>query len=169
VSGYVRPARTGHIGHAVSGYRRVGRARSIAGFIDPGGIINRPDDEADRRPQSRVGPGIEWRGSDTVHPRRVFMITQIALMNFTDKGLQSVRDSTKRAVAAKEVARKFGVNMREIYWTQGEYDIVCVLEADDEQAIAAFALANAAQGNVRAKSLRAFSAGEMDRILSKLP
>jgi uncharacterized protein with GYD domain len=97
------------------------------------------------------------------------MITQIALMNFTDKGLQTVRDSTKRAAAAKEVARKFGVNMREIYWTQGEYDLVCVLEADDEQAIAAFGLATAAQGNVRSRSLRAFSAGEMDRILSKLP
>ena len=97
------------------------------------------------------------------------MITYIGLMSFTDKGIQAVKDSTKRAAAAKEVAKKFGVNMREIYWTTGECDIVCVLEADDEASLAAFSLATAAQGNVRSRSLRAYSASEMDKILAKLP
>jgi len=97
------------------------------------------------------------------------MITYIGLLNFTDKGIQGVKDTTKRAAAAKEVAKKFGVNMREIYWTMGDTDMVCVLEADDESSLAAFNLATAMQGNVRSRSLRAYSAGEMDKILSKLP
>lgn len=97
------------------------------------------------------------------------MITYIGLMNFTDKGIASIKDSTKRAAAAKEAAAKFGVNMREIYWTMGECDLVAVLEADNEQALAAFNLAVASQGNVRARSLRAFSAKEMDAILAKMP
>ena len=97
------------------------------------------------------------------------MITYIGLLNFTDKGVQSVKDTTKRAAAAKEVAKKFGVNMREIFWTMGDTDMVCVLEADDESFVAAFNLATAMQGNVRSRSLRAYSAGEMDKILSKLP
>jgi uncharacterized protein with GYD domain len=97
------------------------------------------------------------------------MITYIGLMSFTDKGLQSIKDTTKRAAAAKEAARRFGVNMRDIYWTSGEYDVVCVLEAEDEQSISAFSLATAAQGNVRAKSLRAYTAAEMDRVIAKLP
>jgi uncharacterized protein with GYD domain len=97
------------------------------------------------------------------------MFTYIGLMNFTDKGIQTVKDSPKRAAAAKEMAKKFGVNMREIYWTMGDTDMVCVLEADDESSLAAFNLATAMQGNVRSRSLRAYSAGEMDKILSKLP
>ena len=71
------------------------------------------------------------------------MITYIGLLNFTDKGLQSIKDTTKRAAAAKEVAKKFGVNLRDIYWTIGDCDVVCVLEADSEQALTAFNLASA--------------------------
>jgi len=97
------------------------------------------------------------------------MITYVSLLNFTDKGIQSVRDTTKRAAAAKEIAKKLGVNMREIYWTMGEYDIVSVLEADSEASITAFNLALAQQGNVRSKSLRAFGAKDMDAVLAKLP
>lgn len=97
------------------------------------------------------------------------MVTYIGMLNFTDRGIQNVKDTTKRAVAAKEAARKIGVNMRDIFWTMGECDLVCVLEAEDEQALTAFNLAIAMQGNVRSRSLRAFTAGEMDKILSKLP
>jgi uncharacterized protein with GYD domain len=97
------------------------------------------------------------------------MITYISLLKFTDKGIQSVKDTTKRAAAAKEIARKYGVNMREIYWTLGEHDVVCVLEADSEASLTAFNLATAMQGNVRSQSLRAFSASEMETALAKLP
>ena len=97
------------------------------------------------------------------------MVTYVGLMSFTDKGIQSIKDTTKRAAAAKEMAKKHGVNMRDILWTMGEYDIVCVLEAEDETALAAFSLATAMQGNVRSRSLRAYSATEMDKVLAKLP
>jgi len=97
------------------------------------------------------------------------MVTYIGMLNFTDKGIQSIKETTKRAAAAKETAQKLGVNMRDIYWTMGDCDVVCVLEAEDEQALAAFSLAVAMQGNVRTRSLRAYTAGEMDEILAKLP
>ncbi len=97
------------------------------------------------------------------------MVTYIGLMSFTDKGVQALKDTTKRAAAAKEAAKKAGVNMRELLWTMGEYDLVCVLEAEDEHALAAFSLATAMQGNVRSHSLRAYSSSEMDAILAKIP
>lgn len=97
------------------------------------------------------------------------MITYIGLLSFTEKGVQAIKDTTKRAAAAREAAKKFGVNIREMLWTMGEYDMVCVLEAEDEHALAAFNLATAMQGNLRSHSLRAYSAGEMDKILAKLP
>jgi uncharacterized protein with GYD domain len=97
------------------------------------------------------------------------MITYIGLLNFTDKGIQSIKQSTQRAAAAKEIGKSMGVNMKEIYWTMGSHDIVCVLEAQDEAALTAFNLAIAMQGNVRTQSLRAFTAAEMDAALKKLP
>ena len=96
------------------------------------------------------------------------MITYVGLLSFTDKGIQNIKDTTKRAAAAKEAAKKFGVNMRDIFWTMGECDIVCVLEAEDEASLAAFNLATALEGNVRSRSLRAYSATEMDKVLAKL-
>jgi uncharacterized protein with GYD domain len=97
------------------------------------------------------------------------MITYIGLLSFTDKGLQTIKQSTQRAAAAKEIGKSIGVNMKEIYWTMGAYDIVCVLEAQDEQALTAFSLAIAQQGNVRTQSMRAYTAPEMDAVLKKLP
>ena len=69
------------------------------------------------------------------------MITYVGLVNFTDKGIAAIKDTTKRAAAAKEVAGRFGVTMRDIYWTLGAYDLVCVLEAKDEASLTAFNLA----------------------------
>lgn len=97
------------------------------------------------------------------------MITYVGLVNFTDKGIASIKDTTKRAAAAKEVAGRYGVTMRDIYWTLGAYDLVCVLQAKDEASLTAFNLALAQQGNVRTQSLRAFSAAEMEQVLAKLP
>jgi uncharacterized protein with GYD domain len=97
------------------------------------------------------------------------MATYIGLLSFTEKGIQNVKGTTQRAAAAKEVATRFGVTMREIYWTLGKYDMVCVLEAADEQSLTAFNLAVASQGNVRSHTLRAFNAAEMDQVLKRLP
>ena len=97
------------------------------------------------------------------------MVTYIGLLSFTDKGLESIKNTTQRAAAAKEIAQTMGVKMQSIFWTTGKYDLVCVLEAEDESSLLAFNLATARQGNVRVQSLRAFSATEMDKILDKLP
>jgi uncharacterized protein with GYD domain len=96
------------------------------------------------------------------------MLNYVVLACFTDKGLQNIKETTKRAEAAKEMASRFGVKMREIYWTQGEYDIVTLCEASDEASISAFGLALASGGNVRFQTLRAFTSKEMDGILGKL-
>lgn len=97
------------------------------------------------------------------------MFTYIGLLSFTDKGIKDIKATTQRAAAAKEMGKKMGVNMRDIYWTMGDCDIVCVLEAEDEAALTAFNLAIAGQGNVRSRSLRAFSAKELEKALAKLP
>lgn len=96
------------------------------------------------------------------------MPTYIALSTFTDQGIRAVRDTTRRAAAVKQLAASFGVNMREIYWTLGEFDLVIVLEADDDAAATTFAMSVGAAGNVRTHTLRAFNASEMEGILGRM-
>jgi uncharacterized protein with GYD domain len=96
------------------------------------------------------------------------MATYITLANFIDQGIKSVRDSTKRADAVKEAAKKFGATMPQIYWTMGQYDLVAVVEAPDDMSATAFALAIGIAGNIRGQTLRAFNKDEMNGILTKL-
>lgn len=96
------------------------------------------------------------------------MVTYIALASFTDQGIKNIKETTRRADAVKELGAKFGVNMKEIYWTLGQYDLVVFFEAADEAAVTAFGLSIAAAGNVRMQTLRAFSKDEMNAILGKM-
>ena len=96
------------------------------------------------------------------------MATYIVLNSFTDQGIRSVKDSTKRADAVRELAKKFGVTVKEIFWTLGSYDVVAIYDAPDDASMTAFGLAIGAAGNVRTQTLRAFSREEMNGVLAKL-
>jgi uncharacterized protein with GYD domain len=96
------------------------------------------------------------------------MITYVSLLSFTDQGIRTAKDTMKRAAAFKEMAKKFGVTTKEIFWTQGQYDLVSIIEAPDELSATAANLSLCALGNVRTQSLRAFSADEMKQIIAKM-
>ena len=96
------------------------------------------------------------------------MATYVLLTKFTDQGIRSAKDSPKRAEAFKKMAETFGATVRELFWTQGRYDIVAIVEAPDEMSVTALNLSISALGNVRRESLRAFSAAEMMTIVSKM-
>jgi uncharacterized protein with GYD domain len=95
------------------------------------------------------------------------MATFVSLVNLTDQGIRSVKDSPKRAEAFKATAKKLGVTVKEVYWTVGRYDVVVVMEGDDE-AVTSTLLKIGSLGNVRSETLRAFSAAEMGRILANV-
>jgi uncharacterized protein with GYD domain len=96
------------------------------------------------------------------------MATYVILATFTDQGIKTAKDSPKRAEAFKQMAETFGVTVKEIFWTQGRYDIVVLTEAPDELSATALNLSLGALGNIRTESLRAFSADEMATIVSKM-
>jgi len=96
------------------------------------------------------------------------MATYVILATFTDQGIRAAKDSPKRAEAFKQMAKTFGVTVKDIFWTQGRYDIVALTEAPDEIAATALNLSLGSLGNIRTESLRAFSADEMAMIVSKM-
>jgi len=96
------------------------------------------------------------------------MPTYIALTSFTDQGVRTVKDTAKRADAVKELAKKFGVTVKEFYWTLGTVDVVGIFEAPDDASMTALAMAVGGGGNVRTQTMRAFSREEINGVLAKL-
>ena len=96
------------------------------------------------------------------------MVTYVVLAKFTDQGVRNAKDSPKRADAYKQMAKTFGVTVKEILWTQGRYDVVTIVDAPDEAAAMSLSLSLGALGNVRTETLRAFSAAEMTKIVGNM-
>jgi uncharacterized protein with GYD domain len=93
------------------------------------------------------------------------MTTYILLGTFTDQGIRNIKDTTKRADAIRAMAKKSGVNMTEMYWTLGQYDVAAIFDAPDEAAATSLTLNIGSQGNVRTQLMRAFTEDEMGTIL----
>ena len=96
------------------------------------------------------------------------MPTYIALLNWTDQGIRAVKDTAKRAENAKSLARKLGGKL-DIHYTMGEYDAVAILEMPSDEAYNRFALSTGALGNIRTKTLKAWSLDEFQKIIDQLP
>ena len=96
------------------------------------------------------------------------MPTYVTLSNFTEQGMKNIKDTAKRAEAFKKAAKEAGITIKELLWTQGQYDLVTVLEAPDEITASALALSVGKLGNITGQTLRAFTAAEMEKILQKV-
>ena len=95
------------------------------------------------------------------------MAINIVLANFTEQGIKNIKDSPQRAQAYRDMAKKHGVTVREIYWTTGQYDLVTIAEGSEE-ALLAVTLNVAKLGNVRTQTLRAMDAEMLKRVLEKV-
>jgi uncharacterized protein with GYD domain len=97
------------------------------------------------------------------------MPTYVALMNWTDQGIRSFKDTVQRYEADQGAIGQAGVSVKDIYWTIGPYDVVAILEAPDDETATAALLSIGGQGNLRTTSLRAFTASEMRSVIEKAP
>ena len=97
------------------------------------------------------------------------MPTYITLVKYTQKGIENVKESPQRLDAAKQAARGMGAELKEFYLVMGQYDIILVSEAPNDETIAKMALALGSLGNVRTESFRAFKEDEYREIISALP
>ena len=95
------------------------------------------------------------------------MATYVVLITKTQKGESNIKDSTARAAAFHEEAQRFGAEVKEIYWTLGQYDGIVLLEAPDDETAAALLHRLSSKGSVRTQAMRGFSAEEMQTILQR--
>lgn len=95
------------------------------------------------------------------------MATHVVLIDWTQQGVSSFKESVDRYEAARGQFEQMGVTFRDVYWTLGSHDIVSIVDAPDDETLAAALLMLASQGNLRTTTLRAFSVDEMRGLIAK--
>jgi uncharacterized protein with GYD domain len=96
------------------------------------------------------------------------MPTYVVLAKMTEQGIQSAKEIPNRREATRKAAADLGMTLREGMLTMGRYDVVLILDAPDDAAMAKFALQTGMRGNLSTETLRAFSEAEVDEILGSL-
>ncbi|HUG81863.1 MAG TPA: GYD domain-containing protein [Bryobacterales bacterium] len=96
------------------------------------------------------------------------MPTYISLVNWTQKGIENVKDSAARLDKAKSAIKAAGGKLKAAYMTIGEYDLVVISEAPDDAAFARAMLQISSGGTVRTRSMKAFNEEEYRKIVSEL-
>jgi len=93
----------------------------------------------------------------------------ILSINWTDQGIRNIKDAPKRAQAARDLGKKVGVDIKQLYLTSGESDLVAIVETANGDNVAKFAMALGSLGNVRTRTARAWSDTEFHKLVSELP
>ncbi len=96
------------------------------------------------------------------------MASYIMLANYTSLGIRNINATTQRARDFKKETEKVGIKVKNIYWTLGQFDIVVIVEAPDDETMTAMALALGRLGNVTTQTMRAFPTEAMENIIGKL-
>ena len=95
------------------------------------------------------------------------MPTCISLVNLTDQGAKNIKESPQRFEAFQAMAGKLGIEVKSVYYTQGQYDMVVIMEGSDEAGMMSL-LKLVSLGNARFETMRAFSVDEMKGFISKM-
>jgi uncharacterized protein with GYD domain len=96
------------------------------------------------------------------------MPTYIAMLKWTQQGLQNVRQSPSRLDTARKGLEAAGVKLKDFYMVMGQHDMVLVVEAPDDASVAKAILATAASGAVSSETCRAFTEAEYRQIVGGL-
>ena len=91
----------------------------------------------------------------------------VTLVNWTDQGIKTFRDSVRRAEDYQGLVEKHGGQLRQLVWTLGQYDIVAVTDFPDDETATAVALQTGALGNIRTTTMKAFDAEQMNAIIQR--
>jgi uncharacterized protein with GYD domain len=97
------------------------------------------------------------------------MARYVALMNYTQEGLAGVKGALERLEQNSKGFEAMGAKLIDFYWVMGQYDMVAIMEAPDDETAAKVALAYGMKGTGRGMTLRAFTPAEMKGIIAKLP
>lgn len=95
------------------------------------------------------------------------MATYVVLYRFTPEGAKDIRGSIKRAAQTRQANARVGFQIKDVFWLQGDYDMIAIVDAPSEEAMMGAMLNVVGAGNVTSTTMRAFDSTEMSRILAQ--
>ena len=95
------------------------------------------------------------------------MATYIMLMKFISPGVDSIKNAHQGRAAGKRAAKALGITWKQQYLVMGEYDILTVLEAPDDETVAKFSLMGMT-GSLAITTMRAFTETEADKLIKDI-
>ena len=96
------------------------------------------------------------------------MSNYVVLIDWAEQGIKNVKDTVKRAKSFEGAIEKAGGKSLGFYYTIGRYDMVAIVQAPTDEALASVLLSLGSLGNVRTETLKAFSTDEVANIIEKL-
>jgi len=96
------------------------------------------------------------------------MSNYVVLIDWAEQGIKNVKDTVKRAKSFEGAIEKAGGKSLGFYYTIGRYDMVAIVQAPTDEAIASVLLSLGSLGNVRTETLKAFSTDEAASIIEKI-
>jgi uncharacterized protein with GYD domain len=97
------------------------------------------------------------------------MPTYISLLNFTQQGIEKIKESPARLDRARQAFQAMGAELKAFYLVMGRYDAVVISEAPNDETVGKLVLMIGAQGNIRTETLRAFTEDEYRKMIAALP
>ncbi len=93
----------------------------------------------------------------------------ILLVNWAQQGIKTIKDTfSDRYSSFKASVEKAGGKLTGTYCTMGEYDMVVIIEAPNDETVMSLMLKLGSAGNARTKTLKAFTAEEGMKIIKDL-
>ena len=97
------------------------------------------------------------------------MATYVTLINYTQKGVENMKDSPNRLETAKQLCKSMGGEIKAFYLAMGRYDAVVISEGPDDETVMKFAITTSMAGAIRTETFRVFNEDEYRKIISELP
>jgi uncharacterized protein with GYD domain len=96
------------------------------------------------------------------------MPTYIGLFKWTQQGIANIKESPGRLDSGRKEFKKMGVKIKDTYLTMGRYDLVCIIEAPDDETYARAMLTLGSLGNIQTETLKAFSEADYRKIIGAM-
>jgi len=96
------------------------------------------------------------------------MPTYINLVSWTDQGIRNIKEAPQRIDAFRKTVESAGGKLTGFYVTMGKYDIVTIIDAPSDEAVANISLNTGSKGSVRTETMKAFTEQEFRNILTKM-
>ena len=90
------------------------------------------------------------------------------LGKFTQKRMETIEELPTNIDEGMEEFKKFGIELKQMLFTIGQYDVVLVVEASDDETMSRAILSWGRRGFLKTETLRGFTPEQMIELVKQI-